>query len=117
MDYARLVDGQLEIAPEVMYNEGTIIVNFNKNELLMKEYGFKQLVEDKPEYDERYQTLDIDKFEEQEDKIIAKYVVIDNDLDEEKEKLILKSKMDLQVFLEEHLYFLKLNMKMVDIII
>lgn len=107
MDYVRLVDGQLEIAPEVMYNEGEIIVNFNKNELLMKEYGFKLLVEDKPEYDERYQTLDIDQFEEQEDKIIAKYVVVDNDLDEEKEKLILKSKMDLQVFLEEHPLFSK----------
>jgi len=89
MDYVRLVDGQLEIAPEVMYNEGEIIVNFNKNELLMKEYGFKLLVEDKPEYDERYQTLNVDRFEEQEDKIIAKYVVVDNDLDEEKEKLSL----------------------------
>lgn len=100
-------DGELEIAPEVMYNEGEIIVNFNKNELLMKEYGFKTLVEDKAEYDERYQTLDIDKYEEQEDKIIAKYVVIDNDLDEEKEKLILKSKEDLQVFLEEHPLFSK----------
>ena len=32
MDYVRLVDSQLEIAPEVMYNEGEIIVNFNKNE-------------------------------------------------------------------------------------
>ncbi len=107
MDYVRLVDGQLEIAPEVMYNEGEIIVNFNKNELLMKEYGFKLLVEDKPEYDERYQTLNVDQFEEQKDKIIAKYVVVDNDLDEEKEKLILKSKMDLQVFLEEHPLFSK----------
>lgn len=76
--YGELVNGYLYYAPKNYKTvSGEIIINFNENEELMKQYGFKKIIDEKPEHDRWLQSLKVASYEETEDAIIRKYVVVD----------------------------------------
>lgn len=76
MNYAKINEGVLEYAP-VNYTtaSGSLIVNFNKNATLMKRYGFKEVIDQRPSYDELTEYLTISGYTETEDNIIINYAV------------------------------------------
>lgn len=80
--YAKLTNNKLQYAPR-NYNTGeNLILNFNKNTILMKQHGFKEVVDIKPSYDSSTHYLSIDGYVEDENSIIVNYklneIVIDN---------------------------------------
>lgn len=73
MKYAKLNNGVLEFAPLNYQN----ILNFNKDEELMRQYGFKLYSEDDvPTFDDTYQELH-SSFQEDESSIVKTYTVVD----------------------------------------
>ena len=63
--YGKLIDGALEVAPKNYIDENNTILNFDLNEELMKEYGYKLVIEAvKPDYPYNL------SYEETEDEII-----------------------------------------------
>ena len=73
MKYAKLNNGVLEFAPLNYEN----ILNFNKDEELMKQHGFKLYSEDDvPTFDDTYQELH-SSFQEDESSIVKTYTVVD----------------------------------------
>lgn len=53
--YGKLIDNKLSIAPINYIDENTTILNFNLNEDVMKEYGYKPVVEvERPETNRMY---------------------------------------------------------------
>lgn len=92
MNYAILNNGVLEYAP-VNYktSSGNIIVNFNKNVVLMKKYGYKEVINQTPSYNENTEYIVISGYAETENNIIINYEVkqleIVKSLDEKIEKL------------------------------
>ena len=49
--YGKLIDGALEVAPKNYTTENNTILNFNLDEDLMREYGYKPVIEsEKPDY-------------------------------------------------------------------
>lgn len=81
MNYAKLNEGVLEYAP-VNYKtvSGNLIVNFNKNVTLMKRYGFKEVIDQRPTYDELTEYLTISGYTETEDNIQIIYTVKQMDI-------------------------------------
>lgn len=76
--YGELVKGYLYYAPKNYKTvSGQIITNFNENEELMKQYGFKKIIDEKPEYDRFLQEAKVVSYEETEDTIIRKYIIVD----------------------------------------
>lgn len=58
MYYGRIIYNTLEVAPQTYTkSDGTVIFNFNKNEELMKSYGFKPVRETVPPYDKQFERL------------------------------------------------------------
>lgn len=58
MYYGRIIYNTLEVAPQTYTkSDGTVIFNFNKNEALMKSYGFKPVQETIPPYDNQFERL------------------------------------------------------------
>lgn len=88
MNYAKLNEGVLEYAP-VNYTtaSGSLIVNFNKNVTLMKRYGFKEVIDQRPSYDELTEYLTISGYTETEDNIQVIYTVKQMDMIEAEESL------------------------------
>ena len=76
MLYARLSNGVLEYAPlNYVMPSGGLIVNFNKNIALMKSYGFKEIVDVKPDCDKSSEYLAIDGYSETKDTITINYSI------------------------------------------
>ena len=58
MYYGSIIYNTLEVAPQTYTkSDGTVIFNFNKNEELMKSYGFKPVRETVPPYDKQFERL------------------------------------------------------------
>ena len=76
MKYAILLNGQLIYAKEYYIGkDGEIIINFNKNEELMKSYGFKTVIDEVPSYDLENEYVAISGYTEKENVIIVNYEV------------------------------------------
>lgn len=81
MNYAKLENGILEYVPtNYTTPSGSLIVNFNKNVSLMKRYGFKEVVDIKPSYDEITEYLTISGYTENDESIIVNYTIKQMDL-------------------------------------
>lgn len=76
MKYA-IMQGDKPIYAKEYYigKDGEIIINFNKNEELMKAYGFKPIVDLVPEYNVATEYVVITGYEESEEEIIVIYEV------------------------------------------
>lgn len=76
MKYA-IMQGDKPIYAKEYYigKDGEIIINFNKNEELMKAYGFKPIVDLVPEYNVATEYVVITGYEENEEEIIVVYEV------------------------------------------
>lgn len=81
MAYAILNNGVIEYAP-VNYktSNGNLIVNFNKNETLMKKFGYKEVIDQKPSYNEVTEYLVISGYTETEDNIQINYTIKQMDM-------------------------------------
>lgn len=76
--FGRLVNGKLQIATrQFKTEEGRMILNFNKSENKMKEFGFKEVIDIRPVFDSETQFLNVLKYNETEDAIEIIYQVVD----------------------------------------
>ena len=74
--YGILLDGQLIYAKEYFVCEdGSIIINFNNNEKLMRAYGFKVVIDELPLYNQETEYVVITGYTEKENVIIINYEV------------------------------------------
>lgn len=73
--YAKLENNKLTYAPKNYKTSTHLILNFNKNISLMEKYGFKEVVDNKPEYNVETQYLHISGYTEDKTHIFVKYVV------------------------------------------
>lgn len=95
MLYAKLNNGILEYAPmNYTMPTGGLIVNFNKNIALMKSYGFKEVIDNKPSYDNTTQYLSVSGYVENENNIIINYVV--NEIEENQEPTLEERVLELE---------------------
>lgn len=86
--FAILKDNKLEYAPvNFTTPSGSLIVNFNKNETLVKKYGFKEVIDVKPTYNELTEYLIISGYTELETSIIINYTVKQMDLIDTEESI------------------------------
>lgn len=100
MRYGILINNQLEYAQNrYTTDDGKLIVNFNKNETLMRLYGFKPIVDVIPEYDIESQYVVSSTFEETDECITVNYEIKDIVLSFEEKKEKDKEKC-LQLFAE-----------------
>ena len=75
---AKIINGRLQYAPRnYSTDNGQLIINFNKNEELMKQYGYKEVIDIRPDYDEKIQHIKILSYTD-EDVITVNYEVVDN---------------------------------------
>lgn len=82
--FGRLVNGKLQIATrQFKTEEGRMILNFNKSESKMKEFGFKEVIDIRPVFDSETQFLNVLKYNETEDTIEIIYQVVDKPVEEE----------------------------------
>jgi hypothetical protein len=76
--YGKIIDGVLEYAPKnFSLPNGQMIINFNRNENIMKKYGYKELVNQIPAYEPDTQDVYISKYVENDNNIIIVYEVCD----------------------------------------
>lgn len=76
--YGRLINGGLESAPiNYKLSDGRIILNFNKNEDIMKQYGYKNVIDIVPSCDKNTQYVQISGYDETDEAIIINYEIID----------------------------------------
>lgn len=74
--YAKLINGVLQYAPKNFLTEsGQYIANFNKNEDLMIKYGFKEVIDVRPDFDAKTQRPKIKGYRENESAIYIEYEV------------------------------------------
>lgn len=74
--YGILLDEQLIYAKEYFICEdGSIIINFNQNEKLMRAYGFKVVIDEVPNYDLENEYVVISGYTEKENVIIINYEI------------------------------------------
>lgn len=72
--YGKLIEGKINYAPvNFMTPNNCLILNFNKNISLMKEHGFKLVVEDIPSYNPNEYVLYIHEYIETDDSITIVY--------------------------------------------
>lgn len=80
--YAKLENNKLIYAPRNLTTKEHKIINFNKNIVLMEQYGYKNVVDIKPEYDSNTHYLSVESYTENEENIIINYklneIIIDN---------------------------------------
>lgn len=74
--YAKLNEGVLEYAPvNYTLTDGRVIVNFNKSITLMAKYGFKEVLDNQPIYNQDTEYLVISNYTETETNIVVNYVI------------------------------------------
>lgn len=75
---AKIINGRLQYAPRnYSTDNGQLIINFNKNEELMKQYGYKEVIDIRPDYNEKTQHIKVLSYTD-EDVITVNYEVVDN---------------------------------------
>ena len=89
-------------APKDYKTDTEYILNFNLNEGIMKEHGFKNVIELTPVYNPNYQYITKNNPVDKGEYIELSYNVIDMDLDVLKTNKILESKKELANYLETH---------------
>lgn len=112
--FAKLINGELEIAPHHYQDNDTYIMNFNECEELMIQFGYKPVVGDLPEYDFNTQDALISYKEERKcirryceiiDKAIPQFEVDDiNEVEEKTDKqyeTLIKENEELKRRIEE----------------
>lgn len=71
--YAKLIKDKLNYAPR-NYNTGeNLILNFNKNIQLMNQYGYKEVIDIKPNYDNSTHYLSVENYTENDENIVVNY--------------------------------------------
>lgn len=73
--YARLENNKLTYAPKNYDTGANLILNFNKDIDLMKQYNFKKVIDNKPTYDNTTQYLSVSGYIENEDSITVNYTI------------------------------------------
>lgn len=74
--YAKLNNGVLEYAPvNYILSDGRVIVNFNKSITLMTKYGFKEVIDERPVYNQETEYLVNNGYTETDMNIIINYTV------------------------------------------
>lgn len=74
----KLVGGKLTYPPKnYKLDDGRLIINFNKNEKLIKQYGYKEIIDVKPDYDEASQYIRVANYTEDDNAITINYEVVD----------------------------------------
>ena len=82
--YAKIINGVLEYAPNnYKLNDGRVIVGFNKSVALMTRYGYKEVVDEKPDYDPNKEYLVMSDYAEQEKAITIIYSIKQMDMIEQ----------------------------------
>lgn len=99
--YAKLNNEALEYAPQnYKLNDGRTIVGFNKSVALMTRYGFKEVIDEKPNYNQETEYLIITGYTEQDATITIVYAVKQMDLVEQElttdEKILQLKQVDTQ---------------------
>ena len=76
--YGRLINGGLEYAP-INYKlvDNRIILNFNKNEDIMRQYGYKNVIDIVASCNKNTQYVQISGYDETDEAIIINYEIID----------------------------------------
>ena len=75
---AKIINGRLQYAPRnYSADNGQLIINFNKNEELMKQYGYKEVIDIRPDYDEKTQHIKVLSYTDG-DVITVNYEIVDN---------------------------------------
>ena len=76
--YGRLINGGLEYAPiNYKLDDNRVIINFNKNEDIMRQYGYKNVIDIVPGCDKNTQYVQISGYDETDEAIIINYEIID----------------------------------------
>ena len=89
--YGKLINGAIKYAPvNYLTEDNRMIFNFNTNVDVMKEYGFKEVINVVPSYDANIQTVTMDGYIEDADTITVKYVIIAVPLSKEEQIQIQK---------------------------
>lgn len=92
---AKIINGVLRYAPSnYKTDNGQIIVNFNKNEDIMKQYGFKEVVDVRPDYDKDYQYIRVANYTEDDNAITINYEVVDMTVSEPTELELLTQQVN-----------------------
>lgn len=82
--YAKLNNGVIEYAPtNYTLSDGRVIVNFNKSEVLMKKYGFKEVIDNPPSFNQATEYLVISGYTETDVNIIVEYAIKQMDMIEQ----------------------------------
>lgn len=81
--YAKLKNNNLTYAQKNFDTGVNLILNFNKNVELMKQYGFKEVIDNKPDYDSSTQYLSVDGYVENEDNIVINYKINEIEINNE----------------------------------
>lgn len=76
---AKIINGALSYAPtNYKTDDGQLIVNFNKNEEIMRQYGYKDVVDIRPAYNEETQYIRILDYDDGE-VITINYGIVDKE--------------------------------------
>lgn len=75
--FGKVVNGKLEVAPHnLKLDDGSLIVNFDENETLLKSYGYKEVIENPPAYDKEKECIIMKDFTETDTTITPSYEVV-----------------------------------------
>lgn len=92
--YGKLVEGKINYAPvNFMTPNGCLILNFNKNVNLMKEFGFKLVVEDIPSYNPSKYVLYVYEYIETDDSITIVYKTQDKKIYDDQELTSIRNRL------------------------
>lgn len=103
--YAKIENDKIIYAPK-NYNTGkNLILNFNKNIELMKQCGFKKVIDNKPHYDNSVQYITDNGYVENSDNIIIKYII--NEIEEIQEPTLEERVIHLEKIITEQSELIK----------
>lgn len=93
--YGKLIEGKINYAPaNFMTPNGCLILNFNKNIDLIKEYGFKKISEDIPSYDPNNYDVYVHEYIETDDGITIVYKTQDKKKYDDPELTSIKNRLN-----------------------
>lgn len=97
--YVKLVNQEMVYAPvDFITPTGNIILNFDKSEILMKEHGFKELIDIMPDYYKDTECPVISGYSETEQNITVNYEVKQlEDIEENDENIIKMKNTDTEI--------------------
>ena len=76
--YAKLVDNIFQYAPKnYKTKDKNLIINFNQDKEFMKEYGYKEVIDIKPNYNTKTQYIKVSSYTETENNITINYEVLE----------------------------------------